>query len=201
MAVADRKERERQHRIEAILGAAKELYARKGYQESSMADIAETSELGKATIYYYFPNKEAIYRELYLSCVRDQFQHLGANILAAANLEELLTQMINTYVDWAYDDPSFFGLHFPMGKNAPVHVLQEPEVLAEIERLHEPIRTRMEAIIRLVNSQHDPEIIAGLTWTYMSGLALKIHQGLPRAALQPEIQIFVDSITQYLMKD
>ncbi len=201
MSLTDRKEREKQKRIQAILGAAKELYARKGYQESSMADIAEASELGKATIYYYFPNKEAIYRELFISCVRDQFQRLGDNILAATTLEELLSQMINAYVDWAYDDPSFFGLHFPMGKNAPVHVLHEPEVVAEMERLHEPVRKRMDEIIRSVSAQWDPELIAGLTWTYMSGLALKIHQGLPKAALQQEMKIFVDSINQYLMKD
>jgi len=201
MAVADRKEREKQHRIAAILGAAKDLYARKGYQESSMADIAESSELGKATIYYYFPNKEAIYRELFLSCVRDQFQRLNDNILAAATLEELLSQMINAYVDWAYDDPSFFGLHFPMGKSAPVHVLQEPEVVAELERIHAPVRTRMDAIFRSASIQYDPELIAGLTWTYMSGLALKIHQGMPKAALQQEMHIFIDSINQYLMKD
>jgi AcrR family transcriptional regulator len=201
MALSDRKEREKQQRIKAILGAAKELYARKGYQESSMADIAETSELGKATIYYYFPNKEAIYRELYISCVRDQFQRLGDNILAAATLEELLSQMINAYVDWAYDDPLFFGLHFPMGKNAPVHVLQEPEVVAEMERIHEPVRKRMGEIIRSANARYEPELIAGLTWTYMSGLALKIHQAVPKAALQQEMKIFVDSINQYLLKD
>ncbi len=166
-----------------------------------MADIAESSELGKATIYYYFPNKEAIYRELYLSCVRDQFQRLGDNILVAATLKELLSKMINAYVDWAYDDPSFFGLHFPMGKNAPVHVLQEPEVMAEMERLHEPIRNRMNEIIRSVTIRYDPELIADLTWTYMSGLALKIHQGVPKAALQLEMNIFIDSINQHLMKD
>jgi len=201
MSLTNRKEREKQKRIQAILGAAKELYARKGYQESSMADIAKTSELGKATIYYYFPNKEAIYRELLISCVRDQFRRLDDNILAATTLEELLSQMINAYVDWAYDDPLFFGLHFPMGKNAPVHVLHEPGVVAEMERLHKPVRERMNKIIRTINAEYDPELIAGLTWTYMSGLALKIHQGLPKVALQQEMKIFVASINQYLMKE
>ncbi len=69
-----------------------------------------------------------------------------------------------------------------------------------MERLHKPVREHMNKIIRTVNAEYDPELIADLTWTYMSGLALKIHQGLPKAALQQEMKIFVASINQYLMK-
>ncbi|MFH1852908.1 MAG: helix-turn-helix domain-containing protein [Candidatus Neomarinimicrobiota bacterium] len=201
MSLTDRKEREKQLRIEAILAAAKELYSRKGYQETTMADIAEASELGKATIYYYFPNKEAIYRELFLTCVRAQFRRLEENIVAVSGLEQLLQRMLNAYVDWAYEDPAFFGLHYPMGKNAPVQVIHEPEVIAEIRRLHEPVQHRMNEIFSATGSGYDSRVIAGMVWTYMSGLAGKIHQGVVKAALEEELNLFVRSLTNLLNKD
>lgn len=200
MSIAERKEREKQLRIEAILAAAKELYARKGYQETSMADIAEAAELGKATIYYYFPGKETIYRELYLSCVRAQFERLEEKVLAASGLEELLNQMLTSYVNWAYEDPAFFGLHYPMGKNAPMQVLHEPEVMAEISRLHEPIQRRMNKIFANTGSTYDTQVIGGMVWTYMSGLAGKINQGTRRADLEIELSLFVTSVTSFLEK-
>lgn len=201
MSVAERKEREKQQRIDAILAAAKELYARKGYQETTMADIASASELGKATIYYYFPNKEAIYRELFLSCIRAHFAQLQENVVAAASLEELLHRMLTAYLDWAYADPAFFGLHYPMGKNAPLQVLQEPEVMAEISRLHQPIQQRMHAIFSASGTVADPDVIGGMVWTYMSGLAGKIHQGSRRTDLENELTLFVNSVTSFLEND
>jgi TetR/AcrR family transcriptional regulator len=47
-----------------ILKAAVELFARKGYEGTRVAEIAEASELPKANVYYYFETKEAIYGTL-----------------------------------------------------------------------------------------------------------------------------------------
>jgi AcrR family transcriptional regulator len=60
MSIEERKQREREERVRIILEAAKGLFARQGFQETSMSDIAEACELGKATLYYYFPTKEEL---------------------------------------------------------------------------------------------------------------------------------------------
>jgi AcrR family transcriptional regulator len=50
---------------ERILGAAGRLFARGGYYNVAIGDIAEEAGIGRASLYYYFPDKEAIARALF----------------------------------------------------------------------------------------------------------------------------------------
>ncbi len=47
-----------------IFKAAAKLFAKKGYNGVSMREISELSNVTKPTIYYYFGNKEGIYKAL-----------------------------------------------------------------------------------------------------------------------------------------
>jgi len=49
--------------------------------------------------------------------------------------------------------------------------------------------------------QYDKELIRGLIWTFMSGLAQKIHQGLDKETLKREFKIFINSMNNHLLKD
>lgn len=60
MGVPERKSRERNKRREDILDAAEKVFAEKGILTSTIDDIAREAELGKGTLYNYFPSKEAI---------------------------------------------------------------------------------------------------------------------------------------------
>ena len=62
-----RKERERLFRKQEIISAAIKLFAKKGYEHTTLDEIAEASEFGKGTIYNYFQSKE----EIYLAIVED----------------------------------------------------------------------------------------------------------------------------------
>jgi AcrR family transcriptional regulator len=56
-----RKDKERLFKREAIMDAAVIIFAKKGYRDSTLDEIAITSEFGKGTIYNYFKGKEEIY--------------------------------------------------------------------------------------------------------------------------------------------
>ncbi len=56
-----RRERERQKRIKLILDKAEGLFLEKGFAATTMDDIAKAAEFGRATLYHYFPSKEAMY--------------------------------------------------------------------------------------------------------------------------------------------
>lgn len=47
----------------AIMQAAARLFAAKGYNAVSVRDIAAEMELTPASLYYYFPDKETLYRQ------------------------------------------------------------------------------------------------------------------------------------------
>ena len=64
MVVASRKERERVQRKEAILDAAMRVFERKGYQATSMGEIAKEAEFSKGTLYLYFDSKFGLFAEL-----------------------------------------------------------------------------------------------------------------------------------------
>jgi TetR/AcrR family transcriptional regulator, fatty acid metabolism regulator protein len=51
-------------RRERILDAAFSTFAGRGYREASMDDIASAADTSKGGVYFHFPTKESIFREL-----------------------------------------------------------------------------------------------------------------------------------------
>jgi AcrR family transcriptional regulator len=61
MTVSGRREREQNMRYEMILEAASQLFREKGFETTTVDEIAALAELGKGTIYSYFKSKDQIY--------------------------------------------------------------------------------------------------------------------------------------------
>jgi len=66
-----------------ILDAALDIFARKGYHDTSLDEIVDTSDTSKSALYFHFPNKERIFLALV-----DQFSNL---------LERRVTEAINEH--------------------------------------------------------------------------------------------------------
>jgi len=64
MGVSERKERERAERRKMIMNCAKDLILSHGVEGVSMRDIAQKTELSKATLYLYFPSKDDLLNEI-----------------------------------------------------------------------------------------------------------------------------------------
>jgi AcrR family transcriptional regulator len=56
-----RKERERMTRESEILSAAEKLFTVKGFENTTMEEIAKLSEFTKRTVYQYFGSKENLF--------------------------------------------------------------------------------------------------------------------------------------------
>jgi AcrR family transcriptional regulator len=76
LAPAGLRQRKKDSARRAIEDAAWELFAEKGYEETSVNDIAERADVAPRTFFRYFPTKEAVmypqFEEL-LQSVRDEF--------------------------------------------------------------------------------------------------------------------------------
>lgn len=68
---------------EAILDAALELFAERGFYGTAVPAVAEKAKVGAGTIYRYFPSKEALVNALF----QRHKQALGASMLAGFPLE------------------------------------------------------------------------------------------------------------------
>src|SRR5438552_8364751 len=59
----------------AILQAARTVFARQGYANTVVEDIAAQAGIGKGTLYLYFPSKE----QIYLAALLEEARRLDAN--------------------------------------------------------------------------------------------------------------------------
>src|SRR5579864_4726196 len=57
----DRRERKRAETRERIFRAALQLFAERGYLETTVEDITEAADVGKGTFFNYFPTKEHLF--------------------------------------------------------------------------------------------------------------------------------------------
>lgn len=57
-------------RQEQLTEIACRLFAKKGYEGTSLRDIADEAKITKAALYYHFPNKEALYERIVLESMQ-----------------------------------------------------------------------------------------------------------------------------------
>lgn len=70
-----------------IIKAARQRFAHYGYSKVTMDEIAADVEMGKASIYYYFPTKENLFQEVILQ-EQDEFASEIEKILKDENCAE-----------------------------------------------------------------------------------------------------------------
>lgn len=111
MGINERREREREEVRGRILDAARDLFARDGYDAVTMRKIAEAIEYSPTAIYLHFKDKDALVREL---CVAD-FDSLAKvfqRIAREPDPLERLRKVGLAYADFAIDHPNHYRLMF-----------------------------------------------------------------------------------------
>lgn len=81
---------DRSSSTERILEAAKECFARYGYQKTSMEDIAREAGLSRRSVYRYFPDKSALFAEV---AAKQTKLFLGEIVRRTAELDGLSAQI------------------------------------------------------------------------------------------------------------
>ncbi|MBN2446951.1 MAG: helix-turn-helix transcriptional regulator [Phycisphaerae bacterium] len=89
-----RKDRERERHRREIMAAARELFARGGYERTSMACIAERAEFAVGTLYRFFKDKRALYRALILDTVEEFADELVTALQGPGNEIERLERYV-----------------------------------------------------------------------------------------------------------
>ena len=60
-----------QKRVLALLGAASQVLAERGYEAATMSEIAERAHAAIGSLYQFFPNKESVGCALHTQCGQD----------------------------------------------------------------------------------------------------------------------------------
>ncbi len=83
---------------EEILEAATNLFAVYGYSKTTLDDIAKMLGMKKTSLYYYFENKEQLFREIITMEIHEHFaaqeKILVKKIKASKKIEEILIELM-----------------------------------------------------------------------------------------------------------
>ncbi|GJQ64461.1 MAG: hypothetical protein SCALA702_35140 [Melioribacteraceae bacterium] len=105
-----RKERERLFKRLEIINSAVLLFAEKGYENSTLDEIAEKAEFGKGTIYKYFDNKEEIYSAIIENILSDYYNDLRSINSRTGTFKEFISEMTRMLFRFAAENESEFSV-------------------------------------------------------------------------------------------
>ena len=104
-----RREREKQARYDTILDAAELVFSEKGYERTSMDDIARTASLSRALLYVYFKDKAAIQRGIMLRAGHSLFRRFEEARQTADNGLSQIRAMGESYYRFYLEEPDYFS--------------------------------------------------------------------------------------------
>jgi AcrR family transcriptional regulator len=93
-----------------ILDAAERLFAERGYEATSMAEIGAAARLSRATPAYFFHSKEDLYRAVLGRAFEETAELISSVEFSAGGFEEAITNAVSNYLDFLAGRPSFVRL-------------------------------------------------------------------------------------------
>ncbi|MEO7217552.1 MAG: TetR/AcrR family transcriptional regulator [Gemmatimonadaceae bacterium] len=98
-----------EERPQQILHAALEVFGEHGLAGARLEDIARRAGVSKGTIYLYFPNKEALFREMVRSTIVEEIVR-GEAIPNSGSARDQLVMFMESYWDFVRT-PSFLVIY------------------------------------------------------------------------------------------
>ena len=172
MGIIERKEREKQKRKAGIIHAAEKVFFSKGFDKTTMDDIAEAAELSKGTLYLYFKSKE----DLHVTVAMKAIELLNSKTESIRKIKGNAIQKL-VKLGWAFIG---FSKDFPDQMNSILFLegLDMQRISMSISDLRNviyrdsPVKLVMEFVEQgigenTVRKDIPPEIIANTLWMQM----------------------------------
>ena len=171
MGVAERRERERQARKDAVLDAARSLLLEKGFRGTTTKEIAQLCELSEATLFFYFKNKDEILLSLLFESI--QFWEAGLEKLAQSKLdpEKRLDQIWRFHEKVNEEHPEYYVISAYLAQPNALQGVSE-EIKEEITRRSGRNFQRLAELLEVVTGQPDGKHLADTLWSTFLGLMI-----------------------------
>lgn len=177
MGIQERKQREREMRRQQIMVAAKRVFTEKGYEKSTMEDIAKEAELSPGTLYLYFRSKDELYASLCLRVLRYiniKVDHVVND--TESSYEKRQQDLLEAMYDVYEYDPMILNNMFHLQSSDTLKSLS-PELVDEINMLARQALRSMAGMFedgikggRIL--QKNPLALADIVWSLFSGIVL-----------------------------
>jgi AcrR family transcriptional regulator len=141
-------------RRQQLLAVACDLFARTGYHETSMDDIAEAAGVTKPVLYQHFPSKRALYGELLDDTGRRLLDRLAEATARATSGRERVEAGFRAYFQFAVGDSSSFRLLFGAS------IRNDPDFARTVDGILQAAADTISTLIDLPTSDDQRRVLA-----------------------------------------
>ncbi|MBT6341372.1 MAG: TetR/AcrR family transcriptional regulator [Desulfobacula sp.] len=176
MGIYERKKREKENRRKEILRAARKVFSNKGFNASTMEEIALQAELSPGTLYLYFKNKEELHTFLSIEILKYLADEIQKVLSQDLSVENKIERFQDVFIDvYDYDSNILINL-FHLQSGETLRNLSE-DVLKQIKKYSALAHG---AIIDVVKQGIDegifidehPVALADVLWASYAGIVL-----------------------------
>lgn len=198
MGVSERRIRERLDTRQSILATARELFLLKGFEATTIRNIAEKIEYSPSTIYQHFKDKNEIFYTIHSEAFAELVRYLNASEMHKNPMDQLIA-LGQIYIQFALENPELYDLMFIM--EAPIDFLDylEDANWTEGKMAFDYLKSVIANCIQQgLIKETDLESLSYLIWSTVHGLVtisirkrgLKIGLSDPDTIIQRSFAIF-----------
>lgn len=125
---------------ERILDAARKVFLERGFEGSSVDEIAAAARSGKPTIYARFGDKRALFTAVVTRDVLSRIAQFTTELPTGGSVEERLTRLATALLNWMLDDERMGLLRL-----AVAEVNRFPELASTVNRTAQRLSTEVAA--------------------------------------------------------
>jgi AcrR family transcriptional regulator len=170
-----------------LLAAASEVFAEKGFRDTTIAEICSKAGANNAAVNYHFRNKETLYREAWLQSMRESLKKHppDGGVASEAPLEERLLGLVKAMLKRITDESNkeFLIVHQEMAN--PTGLLKDV-MKEEIQ----PLRVRTRLLIRKLLGPHATE--SQVLFCEISIISQCINPPIVESRWHPDLEQDVD---------
>ena len=198
MGIAERKERERIRRRIDIIDAAEKVFFGKGFESSTMEDVAGEAELSKGTLYLYFKSKEDLQFAIFMRGSDILMKMMEDNLSDRSNGYERLLELADAFIRFSREYIDYFTL-FMYYESSRMEALNiDQEQLQVYLREQSPLALVTQQVIRGIQdgslrNDLSAEVFSATLWSQMLGVLIVLNN---KADLYEIFNLRADEILQ-----
>ncbi|MER6110957.1 TetR/AcrR family transcriptional regulator [Streptomyces hirsutus] len=185
-ALTERRERERAHRHQLIITAARELAEAEGWEAVTTRRLAERVEYSQPVLYSHFNGKDAIVSAVAIDGFSELAAHLRRARQAAPEPEQALRAVCRAYLEFATERPALYQAMFVLPTDVKFASTETPP----------PLRAAFGEFVNCFRPDNERrELFAEVTWSALHGMAVLSDSGrIPPAGQEERLDFLVTQI-------
>ncbi|MFJ8074564.1 TetR/AcrR family transcriptional regulator [Streptomyces sp. NPDC096176] len=185
-AINERRERDRAHRHQLIVTAARELAEAEGWEAVTTRRLAERVEYSQPVLYSHFNGKDAIVSAVAIDGFSELAAHLRRARQAAPEPKQALRAVCRAYLDFATDRPALYQAMFVLPTGMKFASAETPP----------PLRAAFDEFVSCFRPENErSELFAEVTWSALHGMAVLSDSGrIPPDGQEERLDFLVTQI-------